>query len=137
VDIVDMFEHSSDVLEFEAGHVLFCEGDEGDNAYVILDGEIEIVALSNVFEVAGPGDVIGEMALISSAPRTAAARVKTDCEVVPIDQQRFLFMVEKMPEFSLYVMKILARRLANMDITGEVKAVKANLEAGGFDTDQA
>ncbi len=116
MDLVELYKHSNNIQEFEEGDLIFSEGDAGDAMYIVLEGEIEIVALRRVFEVAGPGDIIGEMALIEEGPRTAAARVKESCRVVPIDEKEFLFMTEKMPYFSLHVMKVLVRRLKEMDL---------------------
>ena len=61
--------------DIRAGENLFCEGDEGDSAYVITTGEIEVLKESAGREVRlavlGPGTLIGEMALLARAPRNA------------------------------------------------------------------
>lgn len=119
MDLLELFKHSTDKKEMSPGELLFSEGEPGDYMYVILEGEIEIVALQRVFEVAGPGSIVGEMALIEKGPRTAAARVSFNCEkciIAVIDENEFLFMVRKMPEFSLHVMEVLVRRLREMDL---------------------
>lgn len=70
------------------GHTLFEEGDRGDRAYVITDGEIEILKASErrevLLAVRGPGEVIGEMALLQEEPRIAGARARTTAELVAI-----------------------------------------------------
>lgn len=116
MELLDLFKHSPNRKPVKAGEVLFTEGDPGDKMYVILEGEVEIVAMRHVFETAGAGSVVGEMALIDPGPRTAAARVKTDAVVVPIDSKEFLFLVQKMPQFSLLVMTLLVKRLRSMDL---------------------
>ena len=83
--------------------------------YVILDGEVEVSVGTKVLAVVGAGDVIGEMALIDSKARSATAVAKTFCRVVPVDEHRFLFMVQQTPFFSLHVMRVLANRLRLMD----------------------
>lgn len=115
MEVVDLFKHSPNKKTFKEGQILFNEGEMGDVMYVILEGEVEIVAMRHVFEVAGPGSIVGEMALIDPGPRTAAVRAKTNCVVVPIDTKEFLFMVQKMPDFSLRVMSLLVKRLRMMD----------------------
>lgn len=71
-----------------AGSILFEEGDDGDHAYVIQEGEIDILKITGEREVLiarrGPGDVIGEMALLDVAPRMAAARASTDSTLLSI-----------------------------------------------------
>ena len=51
------------------------------------------------------------MALIDDSPRSATVVALTDVTVVPIQEQRFLFMVEHTPFFALRVMRVLANRL--------------------------
>lgn len=78
--------------ELKAGEVLFCEGDQGDFAYIIESGLIEITRHINAVEVTlatcGPGDLVGEMALIDDSPRSATVRAlkPTRLEVLPKDE---------------------------------------------------
>jgi CRP/FNR family cyclic AMP-dependent transcriptional regulator len=83
--------------------------------YVVREGEVEIVIGDQVFETVGPGSLFGEMALIDAQPRSATARAKTDCTVVPIDEQRFIFLVQQTPYFSLQLMGVLVARLRRMN----------------------
>ena len=74
----------------EPGEVLFEEGDEGDVAYVISAGDVEVLKTSGPRQVLlalrGKGDVIGEMALLDAAPRMATVRAKTSVELVAISK---------------------------------------------------
>ncbi len=63
--------------------------------------------------------MIGEMALIDHLPRSASARATTDAKLVPIDQRRFLFLVQETPFFAIHVMKVMADRLRRMNETVE------------------
>jgi len=56
-----------------------------------------------------------EMALIDARERSATAIAKSDCRLAPVDQKRFLFMVQQTPFFSLDVMRVLVRRLRHMN----------------------
>jgi diguanylate cyclase len=71
-----------------AGTLLFVEGDVGSIAYVIIKGRIEIFLTRNderiLLATRGPGEIIGEMALIDQGPRSASALVVSDCELLPI-----------------------------------------------------
>jgi CRP-like cAMP-binding protein len=91
------------------------EGAPGDVMYVVLEGEVELLVRSQVLEVAGPGDLVGEMALIDAKPRSATARAKSDCRLAPVDERRFLFLVHEHPFFALHVMRVLTDRLRRMD----------------------
>jgi len=83
--------------------------------YVVLEGNVEIALGDLVLETAGPGALVGEMALIDNRPRTAAAVAKTPCRLAQIDRRRFHFLVQQTPNFATHVMKILADRLRHMN----------------------
>jgi CRP/FNR family transcriptional regulator, cyclic AMP receptor protein len=68
-----------------------------------------------VLDVAGPGDIVGEMALIDAKSRSATAQAKSDCRLAPVDERRFLFLVHEHPLFALHVMRVLADRLRRMN----------------------
>lgn len=106
---------SGETEAFSAGQAIFREGDHGDAMYVVKEGEVSIVVHDKVIETVGPGEVVGEMALIDKRPRSATAMAKTDCRVVRIDEQRFTFLVQQTPYFALEVMRAMASRLRRMD----------------------
>ena len=103
------------VAQFAPGDVIFAEGDPGDKMYVIRSGEVEILLDGRVLEVLTSGGIFGEMALIDGAARVATARAKTACEVAPISEKTFLFLVHETPFFAIAVMRTLAQRLRRMD----------------------
>ena len=72
----ELFRQETDTLQLAPGDFLFREGDNGDKMYVLLEGEIDIFLGDFVFETAGPGSLLGEMALIDDGPRTANAVAK-------------------------------------------------------------
>lgn len=100
---------------YAAGDVIFGEGDKGDAMYVVRTGEITVERDGRIMETLGAGDIFGEMALIDGAPRSATARAKTDCEVAPINEKTFLFLVHETPFFAIAVMRTLAGRLRHMN----------------------
>jgi CRP-like cAMP-binding protein len=97
--------------EFQAGTTIFMEGTPGDVVYVIMDGEVEVLARNKLLDVLRPGDILGEMALIDAQSRSATAVARTACRMAVIDEKRFLYMVQQTPLFSLHVMRVLAQRL--------------------------
>ena len=97
--------------QFKPGDVVFAEGDKGDKMYVIRSGEVEILRDGHVVETLAPGGIFGEMALIDGSPRAATARAKTACELAPITEKSFLFLVHETPFFAIAVMRTLAERL--------------------------
>jgi len=117
MDLRGLFKNADNIKQFQAGTTIFTEGAPGDVMYVVLDGSVELQVGGHFLVVIGPGDVVGEMALIDSRSRSATAIAKTDCRLVPVDEKRFLFMVQQTPHFSLHVMGVLADRLRVMDAT--------------------
>lgn len=96
---------------FALGDIIFAEGDKGDKMYVVRAGEVEIERDGKVVETLSSGGIFGEMALIDGSPRAATARAKTACEVAPITEKSFLFLVHETPFFAIAVMRTLAERL--------------------------
>jgi CRP/FNR family cyclic AMP-dependent transcriptional regulator len=101
-------------LTFSAGSVVFNKGDAGSTMYVVQSGVIEMVIGERVIEVCGANEAIGFMSVIDNAPRSSTARVKEDCELSVIDQRKFRFMVDEVPNFALYIMGAMARRIRGM-----------------------
>jgi CRP/FNR family cyclic AMP-dependent transcriptional regulator len=110
-----LMQHAENVKAYRAGQIIFREGDAGDYMYIVKSGEVDIRIRDRLAETIVQGGVFGEMALLDEAPRSATALARTDCEVVPLDEKRFLFMVQQTPFFALELMKLLAQRLRIMD----------------------
>jgi len=106
-----ILQNSKDGVSYAAGDVIFLQGDAADTMYVIQDGEVEVVVDGAVVDVLDQGQGFGEMALIDRTPRSGTARARTACRVVPVDERRFLFMVQETPNFALQVMSMMAERL--------------------------
>src|SRR5262245_36147873 len=88
---------------------------KGDAMYVIRNGEVTIEHGGRVIETLGAGGIFGEMALIDGSVRSATVRAKTDCEMAPINEKTFLFVVHETPFFAIAVMRAFAGRLRHMN----------------------
>ncbi len=92
-DDLGRLDSHAETVRLSPGEVLFTEGDVGDRAYVITEGEIEI--LKNTAErelllsVRQVDEVIGEMALLREQPRAATARARTSSELIAIPKSEF------------------------------------------------
>lgn len=84
-----MSDQALEAREYKAGELIFKQGDEGDDAFIVESGQIEIASgKSNaelVIATIDKGGLFGEMALIDDSPRMASARAtrKTTCIVIP------------------------------------------------------
>ena len=102
----------------KAGEVLFEKGESGDTMVLVLEGRIEIRVGDKAVDTVGLYAILGEMALIDAAPRSATAVAITAGEVAVIDRQTFLDLVRENPSFSLYVMRRMAARIRRMNDNG-------------------
>lgn len=124
---------TSERIVFEPGHVLFRQGDEGDAAYVIIDGEADVL----VDAPKGPVSVakvernafVGEVAILCDVPRTASIKALTRLDTLKITKSQFLELLTEYPELSVEIMKTLARRLARTSL--ELSEARSRLRALG------
>jgi CRP/FNR family transcriptional regulator, cyclic AMP receptor protein len=100
-----------DALAFKAGSIIFREGDEAREFFVIRSGRVRIQIGNRTITELGADNIFGEMALIDSEPRSATAIALSDVELVPVSEKQFLFLVSQTPYFALKVMRVLAQRL--------------------------
>ena len=119
MDLHSLFQNSSNVQEFQTGTTIFTEGAPRDVMYVILDGEVEVGMRGRLVEVLGPGEIVGEMALIDASPRSASVVAKSACRLAPVDERRFLRMISDTPFFALHVMRVLVGRVRRRMASGE------------------
>jgi CRP-like cAMP-binding protein len=110
-----MFANEPCKVAVPAGGYLFHEGDEPDFLYILLSGQARILVGKREVEVFGPGRIVGEAALIESAPRMASVQAQTACEFAGIDESRFRFLIAETPGFALEVMRTMTERLRGAD----------------------
>ena len=102
-------------VRLSAGALLFEEGQAGDLAYVIMNGEIEISKLSDginvVLAVRGAGELIGEMALLEDVPRMATAKAASDCELLSIGREQLGELLSSSPSSVRAMLRTVTGRL--------------------------
>jgi len=111
INPLNLFKQETDTARFHHGDTIFDRGDSADNMYIVKEGEVDIRVNGATVETVAPGGIFGEMALIDSSPRAAAAVARTDCQLVKVDQRRFTFLIQQTPFFAVHVMRVLANRL--------------------------
>lgn len=97
------------------GDRLFKVGDAGEEMFLILEGKVDVVVSDKVVDTVGLHGVLGEMALIDRAPRSATAVVSQAGEVAVINRDTFYDLIREQPSFALYVMRVMARRIRKMN----------------------
>lgn len=86
---IDKLASISTEIEMAAGAVLTREGGAGSEAFIVLAGEATVEAGGRVVGSVGPGDVVGEAALIEHAPRSATVRAVTPMRVLALSRGEF------------------------------------------------
>jgi CRP/FNR family transcriptional regulator, cyclic AMP receptor protein len=102
---------------FAPGETLMCQGDPADCAYVILEGEVEVLGRTSsgdfVIAVLGRNAVPGEIGVLTDAPRTATVRAKGPVKTLRISPEVFLRLASGRPDRALHVMRQLSAHIAN------------------------
>jgi CRP/FNR family cyclic AMP-dependent transcriptional regulator len=101
--------------EVELGTLIFEEGEPGDCMYIIFSGEIEIHKGKTMLAVLKEKEVFGELSLLDAETRSASATAKTDCLLFKIDQEPFYELIESRPEVAMGFIKILCKRLRQLN----------------------
>ena len=105
-------------VSFRAGDTIIAEGDDGDTAFFIVSGSVEVSIGAQGEErigTLGMGEVFGEMSLIEPGPRSATVRALTDTECLATSYEEFISAIEENPERAVGFMKTLVRRLRQMN----------------------
>lgn len=106
---------TSERLTYRAGQELFHQGDVGDTAYIIIDGEADVLVDTPTGELAvarlKQNDLVGEIAILINVPRTATVRADTDLTTLAISKDQFFRMIREFPDMAVEIMRELALRL--------------------------
>lgn len=97
-------------VDAEAGAELIGQGRPGTEAFVILEGTAGVFIGGDKRNEVGPGEIVGEMALIDHRPRTADVRALTDMKLLSFDAHHFRRLLDEMPEALTRVMERLIER---------------------------
>ena len=110
--LMDNAEH----VTLRAGETLMQQGQPGDSAHVVLNGGFEIQKQSGQsvikIDVRKPGEIIGEMALLSNAPRSATVVAVCDSETLCISQEAFENLLSTSPSATMAVLHWVMERLS-------------------------
>ena len=124
---------TSERVAFERDQVLFRQGDSGDAAYIIVDGEVDVLvdtpAGPLVVATLGKNAFFGEIAILCDIPRTATMRAKTRLVTLRITKDLFLKLLIEFPTMAVAMMRELANRLEHTnqrlrDAVAEVNRLK-------------
>jgi alkyl hydroperoxide reductase subunit AhpC/uncharacterized protein (DUF924 family) len=102
-------------VKFNAGDTILSQGEDGDTAFLIIAGSVEVSigegAKVKSIGTLDAGDVFGEMSLIEPGPRSATVKAVTDTECFVTTYDEFIAPAQADPERAVELMKTLVRRL--------------------------
>ncbi len=106
---------TSERLTFRQGQDLCVQGDMGDAAFIIIDGDADVLVNTDdgplVVAKMGKNDVVGEISILTDVPRTATVRATSDVTVLRISKDLFMRLMREFPQMAVEIMRELARRL--------------------------
>lgn len=125
-------------LTYDKGEALFHAGDDGNSAYVIMEGSVDILLPVDGKEVRvatlGKYDIIGETSLLSESNRIATVRAQSPVEALKIKKGQFCELVRSSPEMALSIMRHLSEQL---HVTAQEYAELKRRECARQDKDPA
>ena len=102
-------------ISLRGGDYLFRGGEAADRLYVVRTGRLRVLVEAEdgprVVRELGPGDVLGELALLTGSPRSASARAVRDSELLSLEAPRFDALIADDPDFARALLRELARQL--------------------------
>jgi len=104
------------------GKILFKRGDENDEFYIIINGEVEFFIDREkggpldveIIDTFGPGQSFGELAMFGRVPRTLGARAKTDLRLCTLFREDVIKLIEINPQIAVSLLETVSRRIAQM-----------------------
>jgi len=106
---------AGDELSVEDGHVLTTQGDAGRECYVLVEGKAIVKRGNRKVATLGPGDCVGELALLDHGPRTATVVADGKATLFVLGARQFAGVLEDVPSLSRKVMAALAARVRELD----------------------
>jgi CRP/FNR family cyclic AMP-dependent transcriptional regulator len=108
---LELVARNSDEVHFPAGAELMHEGSTGRECFVLLSGEAFVTIADEPVALIGPGDVVGEMAVLEHEPRVATVTAWSPVDALVFSTQEFDSVLDHVPAVTMRVMRTLAQRL--------------------------
>ena len=99
-----------------AGHMLTEQGRLAEEAYLVIDGTADVIVGERTVAEIGPGESIGEMAVVDNWPRSAYVVARTPMKVYRIAAPTFLKLLDEVPTVGRALIQSLSARLRKLDV---------------------
>ncbi len=101
-------------VELHAGEALIVEGALEDCLYIIVEGQVRVHSNSQTLITLGPGNSVGELAVLDPEPRSASVNAVGEVRLFRIDKEPFTEVMLRRPEIAQGIMRALARRIREL-----------------------
>ena len=98
----------------KAGEVILREGEESTDAYIILNGEVNVIKNKKVIATLYENSLFGEIGLVDQRPRTATCVAKTGCTLGTVTRENYTKLLEHRPKAVLPILRLVAERMRNL-----------------------
>jgi CRP-like cAMP-binding protein len=105
----------ADEVDLPAERVLMREGDLGREFFVVVEGQVRIEKGGRNLRTLGPGEFVGDIALVTERPRTATATTATACRLLVLGHREFHQLMDQYPSIRLSVLESMAMRLRDLE----------------------
>jgi CRP-like cAMP-binding protein len=101
----------ADLVDIPAGKEVVTEGEVGQEFLIFVEGAGEVRRKGRRIDTVGPGDFVGEMSLLSGAPRNASVRTTSPTTLLAVTGRAFWGLLDQSPDIQRAVLKAVAERL--------------------------
>ena len=105
----------ADEIDVRSGTVLTHEGYREGYFFIILSGTVRIERGGRTINTIGPGDFLGEIALLDGGPRTATATAETPCRLLSMSYQMFHELLDSSPSIRAAILEAVGGRLRELE----------------------
>jgi len=102
-------------VTFKKNDIMFCEHEPGDTFYLIQSGRVQIVKImgdvEKIIDILYPGEILGEMAILEEAPRSASAIALDQVTALEFNRENFEVLMQGNPQIALKLLKLFTKRI--------------------------
>ena len=107
------------------GDVILKEGEETNNAYIILEGSIEVTKKGRKVATLLENNIFGEIAMVDNRPRTATCTALTPCKLGQVTRENYITLLKHRPEAINPLLRVVTERLRNLtDMLQDMSSIK-------------
>ncbi|HTT85854.1 MAG TPA: cyclic nucleotide-binding domain-containing protein [Acidimicrobiales bacterium] len=104
-----------DEMAVEAEKVVVEEGSTGEDFFLVVAGEADVIRDGHAVASVGPGQYFGELSLLDEAPRSATVRARTPMTLIRLGRREFSAVLDSWPGVAHKLLQTMARRLRDAD----------------------